>query len=200
MMLRMTTVRATNILTAFLLFCFLLLSSSLPAAGEERSLLWEKLLSGDHFVMIRHALAPGIGDPASFSVDKCGTQRNLSQQGREQARAIGELFRKNNIAKAQVYSSQWCRCLDTARLLDLGDVKELPILNSFFQSFEDEGPQTEALTQWLQKQDLTPPVILVTHQVNITAFTDIYPSSGEIVVVQRKNNGLFVPVGKISTN
>ncbi len=182
------------------IFIVFLLVSSLVWAEKDSSELWKNLPSGEHFVMIRHALAPGMGDPATFTINKCETQRNLSREGRDQARYIGELVRNNGISSAQVYSSQWCRCKDTAELLKLGTVKELPILNSFFQNYENEKPQTEALAQWLQKQDLSTPTVLVTHQVNITAFTGIYPSSGEMVIVHRQKNGDFVAAGTIKTD
>ena len=81
---------------------------------------------------MRHATAPGTGDPAEFQLDDCATQRNLSAVGREQARATGARLRAAGITSAEVYSSQWCRCLETARLLGLGEVLELPALNSFF--------------------------------------------------------------------
>ena len=189
-------VRVAPIISVLLVILFY---SSLSGAEASQTLLWEKLRSGDHFVLMRHALAPGTGDPPSFEIDKCETQRNLSQRGREQARDIGALFRENGIHTAQVYSSQWCRCLDTARLLNLGDVTELPIINSFFQNFENEKVQTAALVQWLNHQALAPTLILVTHQVNITAFTGIYPSSGEIVVVHSREDGTFAPIGTIAT-
>lgn len=170
------------------------------SSEEERTAkLLQKLSSGDHFAMMRHALAPGVGDPASFSLQDCSTQRNLSEKGRQQSRAIGELFRKNGLESAEIYSSQWCRCLETASLLGLGEVKELPVINSFFRNFADEGPQTKALSQWIEGQELMKPLLLVTHQVNITAFTGIYPSSGEIIIVQRKEKGDYSVVGTIET-
>lgn len=194
--LRSSTMLVRNVL----IFCLFCISSPAVSAEKDQSELWDKLRSGDHFAMIRHALAPGTGDPPGFIVNKCETQRNLSEQGREQARRIGQLFRKNGISAAHIYSSQWCRCLETARLLNLGNVNELEALNSFFQNYENEIPQTEALTEWLSKRDLTAVTVLVTHQVNITAFTDIYPSSGEIVIVHRQKNGQFIPIGTIDTN
>ena len=93
--------------------------------------LWSALKSDNHLVLIRHALAPGYSDPDYFDVTNCKTQRNLNDEGRDQSKKIGGLFRSNGIRKAAVYSSQWCRCLDTGRLLDLGEVSELPSLNSF---------------------------------------------------------------------
>ena len=102
--------------------------------GEDN--LWTALKSGNHFVVIRHALAPGYGDPDIFKVKECKTQRNLNDLGRDQSKDIGDLFRANGINKASIFSSQWCRCLDTARLLGLGQVFETPALNSFFEKFE----------------------------------------------------------------
>ncbi|WP_136807258.1 histidine phosphatase family protein [Desulfosediminicola flagellatus] len=185
--------RPAAVLTIILLF----LSASWSLAEMEEAQLWEKLRSGNHFAMVRHALAPGFGDPDTFIIGKCETQRNLSPKGREQARHIGDIFRKNGISQAKIYSSQWCRCLDTAKLMSLGDVKELPVLNSFFENYANETPQTKALTEWLNRQDLRPITILVSHQVNITAFTNVYPDSGEIVIVSKGKDGNFITVGTI---
>jgi len=89
-----------------------------------------RLHDGGTVLLIRHALAPGIGDPDGFRLDGCATQRSLSDEGRRQARAIGDWLQARGIGQARVYSSQWCRCLETAALLDLGPVTELPALNS----------------------------------------------------------------------
>ena len=166
-------------------------SLSANAAQANDQSFWDLLKSGDHFVLIRHALAHGGGDPANFRVDDCSTQRNLSDEGRAQAVAIGALFRANGIASARVLSSQWCRCLETARLMSLGEVEEFSTLNSFFQAYEREGLQTQQLNSWLSKQDLSVPTVLVTHQVNITALTNVFPSSGEIILVKRTEAGSF---------
>jgi len=149
----------------------------------------ERLQQGD-VLLLRHAIAPGFGDPENFRVDDCSTQRNLSEEGRQQARAIGAWLRGNGIPRAKVYSSQWCRCLDTARLLDLGEVSPLPALNSFFQRPADREPNLAALRTFLASQ--TPgaePLVLVTHQVTITALTDIFPGSGEGVVATLGEGG-----------
>ena len=148
---------------------------------------------------MRHALAPGTGDPAEFRLKDCDTQRNLSNAGREQAITIGKEFRRNGILHARVLSSQWCRCLETADLLDFGKVEELAVLNSFFQEYEKAEEQTHALRNWLGRQDLNGTVILVTHQVNITALTNIFPASGEIVVVKRDLAGVYTVTGRILT-
>jgi broad specificity phosphatase PhoE len=107
--------------------------------------VWAAVRDGRALVLVRHASAPGAGDPPGFSLGVCSTQRNLSDAGRVQARRMGDLFRENAVAAARVYSSQWCRCLDTATRLALGPVFEQPLLNSFFGSPEDGQEQTEKL-------------------------------------------------------
>jgi phosphohistidine phosphatase SixA len=170
-----------------------------PAIANEAD-IWAALRKGGHVALLRHAIAPGTGDPNNFVIGDCRTQRNLSDEGRAQAKRIGDRFRANGIASAPVFSSQWCRCLQTARLLTLGPVIDLPSLNSFFENFEQRQPQTRALKAWLKDQDLRLPQILVTHQVNITALTGIYPSSGELVVVRKAKNGALTVVGTIQTD
>jgi broad specificity phosphatase PhoE len=157
----------------------------------------ERLRDGG-VLLLRHALAPGFGDPPEFRIDDCSTQRNLDQAGREQAKAIGAWLRERGIDSARVYSSQWCRCLDTARLLGLGEVTELPALNSFFQRRQERGDRLAALRHFLAgqpRQDA--PLVLVTHQVTVTAMTGIFPGSGEGVVATLGAEGQlsdFVPL------
>jgi broad specificity phosphatase PhoE len=158
--------------------------------------VWDALKSGNHFALMRHAIAPGTGDPAHFVIGECATQRNLSRDGKVQAKALGDAFRTNGINAAHVFSSQWCRCLETASLLALGSVEELLIANSFFRQYEREVPQTAMLKKWLQQQDLSTPTVLVTHQVNITALTGVYPNSGEMVVVKRTESDDLIVVGQ----
>jgi broad specificity phosphatase PhoE len=161
-----------------------LLLGSPPAFAEVgEQALFAALREGRAVALMRHATAPGTGDPADLRLDDCATQRNLSAAGREQARAIGARLRAAGIAAAAVYSSQWCRCLETARLLGLGDVTELPALNSFFGERARATEQTAALAEFLRERAPDGALILVTHQVNISAFTEAYMRSGEIVVV-----------------
>ena len=184
-------------------FLFLTISPSHNASGEsqnEDTALWSALRAGQHFALLRHAIAPGTGDPSNFTLGECATQRNLSDEGRDQARKIGDRFRENGILKARIFSSQWCRCLETAQLLALGPVNELPSLNSFFQRYERRDSQTQMLQEWLTQQDLNQPLVLVTHQVNITALTGILPSSGELVIVHRSKTGEISVVGTIETD
>ena len=103
------------------------------------------------------------------------------------------------ITVADVYTSEWCRCLETAELLGLGTPVPLPPLNSFFRNYDREGPQTEALHTWLAGQQLSRPLILVTHQVNITAFSAVYPASGEVVLMRRNADGQFEVTGSVRT-
>ncbi len=157
----------------------------MPSAYADDHKLWAALKQGEAFAIMRHALAPGVGDPDNFSVEECATQRNLSADGRAQARTTGEKFRRNGIKTARVYSSAWCRCKDTAVLLGLGKVEVLNKLNSFFQDYGQRAPQTTALKEWLENAPLQPPLVPVTHQVNISALTGLPTRSGEVMVVAR---------------
>ncbi len=175
------------------LLIFLLLLCSLPmAAGAAEPDLKQLVGSADHMVVLRHARAPGTGDPPNFRLGDCSTQRNLSSEGREQAARIGARLRAAGLASTTVYSSQWCRCLETARNLAVGPVVELPALNSFFEASDRERGQTEALRAWIVSADLSRPVVLVTHQVNITALTGIVPAEGEILILRREPGRLSV--------
>ncbi|WP_137700296.1 histidine phosphatase family protein [Marimonas lutisalis] len=151
---------------------------------------WDALKRPDAIVLMRHALAPGGGDPAGFRLDDCTTQRNLDERGRDQARRIGAELQERGVGFDAIWSSQWCRCRETADLLQLGDVAEVPALNSFFQNRERRGRQTHDALALLRESDGRR--LLVTHQVNITALTGVFPRSGEIVVTQMRNRALEV--------
>jgi phosphohistidine phosphatase SixA len=159
---------------------------------------WQALTGRGKVVLMRHALAPGTGDPSGFRLGDCSTQRNLSEIGREQARQAGQEFRQRQIPVKQVLSSQWCRCLETAKLLNLGEVKPTPALNSFFSDRRTAETQTEQTSQLIaahrQQEGV---VIMVTHQVNITALTGIVPQSGAAVVVQANDKGEVVVIGEL---
>ena len=177
---------------------FLLVSifaTTAPAAAYAAD-IWKAMREPGHVVLMRHALAPGTGDPASLTIGDCTTQRNLSDSGREQARKTGNLFRANGITEAHVYSSQWCRTLETAELLSLGPVEPLPSLNSFFGAPERREPQMAQLRQDLATITTRAPVVLVTHQVVISALAGRMTRSGEMVVVRIAGNEIQV-VGTI---
>lgn len=188
-------------LAAFVILLALTVGSGTPATAKDDPALWEAIRSGAAFAMMRHALAPGTGDPQTVVIGDCTTQRNLSESGREQARRIGAGFRANGIGSARVYTSAWCRCAETAELLGIGKVAVLPPLNSFFVTREREPAQTAALGAWIARDKPArangQPLVLVTHQVNITALTGVYPRSGEIVVARYDADGQVQVLGKL---
>lgn len=162
------------------------------ASGQQMtsSDIVERLRAGGHALVIRHTEAPGVGDPPDFRLDDCATQRNLSDAGRTQARSIGDWLRARGIQRARIYSSQWCRCLETATLLGLGAVTELPALNSFFQRPQDREPNLAALKDFFSRYARSgEPLILVTHQVTITALSDVFPAPGTGVLVALDPDG-----------
>ena len=134
-------------------------------------------------IFLRHALAPGNGDPGNFDLNDCRTQRNLDEIGRRQARAIGKRIAAAKLNLAGIYSSQWCRCLETALLLDLGSVTPFDGLNSFFQN---HAPRDATLAKLMSKLDNLPhdgaPIIMVTHYVTIQAVANIAVPSGGAVL------------------
>jgi phosphohistidine phosphatase SixA len=178
-----------------MLVCMLLAAGS-PARADDAA-AWQALRDGG-MVIFRHALAPGTGDPRNFRLEDCSTQRNLNQAGRAQARGMGEAFRQRGIHVGGVLSSQWCRAVDTARLGfgDVAEVKQEPIFNSFFNDRTTAPEQTAAARALLLGWNGPGALVVVTHQVNITDLTDIFPASGEGAVLQRRGGTLAV-VGRI---
>ncbi|MDJ0809040.1 MAG: histidine phosphatase family protein [Desulfobacterales bacterium] len=143
-----------------------------------------RLQAGGHVLMLRHALAPGTGDPSGFRLGDCRTQRNLNDRGRDQARGIGAWLHAQGVSRARVFSSQWCRCLETAALLDLGPVTPLPALNSFFERPQERELRLAALRDFIARQPLDGElIILVTHYVTIAGLTGEGVSSGEAIVL-----------------
>jgi broad specificity phosphatase PhoE len=169
------------------------------AFGAAAAELWSALRTAGHFALIRHALAPGTLDPPGWRLGDCSTQRNLSAEGRAQATRMGDLFRANGIASARIHSSQFCRCVDTATLLKLGDVTPQSLLNSFAEDRAGSGPQVEALRAWIGRLQLDGPTLLVTHGVVISALSTVSPGSGEIVVMRRDADGRLSLQGRQPT-
>ncbi|MHA6493617.1 histidine phosphatase family protein [Pseudomonas borbori] len=157
------------------------LLSSVYAADEAAA--WDALRNGRAILLLRHASAPGFGDPADFRLDDCSSQRNLDARGREQARRWGELLRAQRFERLQLYSSRWCRARDTATQMDLGPVQPLPALDSFFATRARASQQTEELLEHINGLEQDATRVLVSHQVNITALTGIYPASGEGLIL-----------------
>ncbi len=168
------------------------------AFAAEPDRLANRMQTGGHVLMIRHANAPGSGDPGNFRIGDCSTQRNLDDRGRVQAKRIGQWLRSRGIDSARVYASQWCRCLETAALIDLGPVVELPPLNSFFERPQDRQPNLTALREFLAQQPVDGPlIVLVTHFVTISAITGEGVSSGEGVVTQLNGDGGIEVIGRL---
>lgn len=157
---------------------------SVGPAQADADAAWAAMSEPGHVMLMRHANAPGTGDPQDFTLGDCSTQRNLDATGRSQARRIGALLREHGIAERAVYTSRWCRCRETAELLGVGPVEPLAGLNSFFGDAYAEDEVMPELRAFLRDRPLDPPPILVTHQVNITAFADVYPREGEMIVVE----------------
>lgn len=174
----------------------LAIPGAIPAAAAEADALWRALQRGGLVVLLRHATAPGTGDPPGFRLEDCATQRNLSEDGREQARTLGDAFRARGIGVERVLSSRWCRCLETARLLGLAPVEAFPPLDSFFADRSRGGRQTAALLRFVEAWQGSGNALLVTHQVNITALTDVFPASGEAVVLRPVPGG-FELLGRL---
>jgi phosphohistidine phosphatase SixA len=180
----------------FLLLSALGLAGSLQAQTLSTPLVaqdWQALKAPGSIVLFRHALAPGGGDPPGFKLSDCSTQRNLSEEGRAQASRMGEALRQQGIAVQAIWHSQWCRTTDTAQLASqaLGrvDLRPEPAFNSFFNDRAQEARQTAAARKLLLGWRGPGVLLVVTHQVNITALTGIVPASGQGVIVQLKNKG-----------
>ena len=133
-------------------------------------------------IFMRHALAPGFGDPHNFVKEDCSTQRNLNNKGRLQAQLIGDYLKKSNLLFSEILTSEWCRCIDTAKELDIGQWETFSGLNSFFEGHEKKDTVMAKLRKKLASLKASDLVLFVTHQVVITELTDEVPRSGEMVL------------------
>ncbi len=183
------------LIIATMIFSAVSSSQATHAASSEK--LWQRIKEKKTAVFIRHALAPGTGDPSHFSLKDCSTQRNLNEVGRQQAKQIGHAFRNKGVKVDKVYTSQWCRCKETAELMGLGKPEELSALNSFFELPQNKEPQMKQLRAFMKKLAIDNTVVLVTHYVVIAEYTGAYPSSGEAVVVEFDEKRLPKVVGTI---
>jgi len=171
----------------------------MAGVSSDQAEMVQRMKAGGHILMIRHALAPGTGDPANFRIGDCSTQRNLDDRGRKQARAIGDWLRSNGVNLARIYSSQWCRCLETAELLEMGSVAELSPLNSFYELTQDREPNLKALKTFIAQQPSDGVlIILVTHFVTISAIANENVSSGEGVLLKLNEDAPYEVVGRLN--
>lgn len=171
---------------------------TLPDQSHADEALWGLLKSGGQVVIMRHAATDGTaGDPETLRLEDCSTQRNLSAAGRDAARRIGRAFTARGITVDDVRSSLWCRCLDTAALA-FGPVNPWLPLNSFFRNRDREAGQTAAVRE-LVSRHRGGTLVLVTHQVNITALTGLYPAEGEMIVLTPRGAG-FTVAGRMAAS
>ena len=152
---------------------------------------------GEKLIFIRHAYAPGNGDPTNFNLNDCSTQRNLSDEGRKQAKLIGEFFIKNEVEIGNILSSEWCRCKETAKIA-FKNFSTNNFLNSFYSSkfAKNKDKQIKALDDFVKNFKKNENLILVTHYVLISEVLNYNASSGEIVVSDRN----FNVIGSIEIN
>ena len=179
----------------FLIIIFIFLTTPIKADLEKK--LLNQLEDGGKLIFIRHAYAPGNGDPNNFNLNDCSTQRNLNKEGREQAKYIGEFFKKNNIEIDKVLSSEWCRCKETAKIA-FKNFSTNNFLNSFYNSkyAKNKDKQIKALNDYIKKFQSDKNLILITHYVLISEVLNYAPSSGEIVVSDKN----FNMIGSIEIN
>ena len=177
---------------SFFFLIFFIFSNFTASLSSET--IWIEARKGDNIILIRHALAPGGGDPDGFNINDCKTQRNLNEVGINQSKKIGKIFRDNKIPIDIVLSSEWCRCKDTA-FYAFGKFKEFPALNSTFSTpyNKNEPRQIKEIKKYLKNWDSkNKNLILVTHYSIITAITDAVPGSGEIVIADKNLNVLNI--------
>ena len=179
----------------FFIIIFITFSTSIKADLNKN--LIDQLEKGGKLIFIRHAYAPGNGDPNNFNLNDCSTQRNLSNIGRKQSQYIGAFFRENKIKINKVLSSEWCRCKETAKIA-FEDYSTNSFLNSFYSSkyAKNKDKQIKELNNYIKKYKSNENLILVTHYVLISEVLNYGPSSGEIVVSDKN----FNMIGSIEIN
>ena len=170
-------------------FIIIFITLTTPIKADLYKNLINQLEDGGKLIFIRHAYAPGNGDPAGFNLNDCSTQRNLSEDGRKQAQRIGEFFTKNKIEIDKVLSSEWCRCKETAKIA-FKNYSTNSFLNSFYSAkfFKNKDKQIIAFNNYVKNLKSKKNLILVTHYVFISEVLNYGPSSGEIVVSDKNLN------------
>jgi phosphohistidine phosphatase SixA len=176
----------------------LLFAAVLVPAARADEALWKLLQGGGHVVMVRHAVTdPGVGDPPGFRLEDCRTQRNLSEEGRRDARRLGDALRARQVPVAQVLSSPWCRCIETARLAFGAPAELEPALGNLFGRHEREAAQVAELKKLVQRPQRGN-LFLVTHGSTTLALTGVSPGTAEMVVLTPQAGGGFGVAGRLS--
>jgi phosphohistidine phosphatase SixA len=180
---------------AALLLAALLATTLSPAPAQAKDLaIWDQLQGTNpkgYVLLMRHALAPGVGDPPNFKVNDCSTQRNLNDEGRAQASEMGQWLQRREIKILRVESSRWCRAKETAELLNLGTVRPNRNLDSLFQETNlDSHPQTANIKKRIVSHRNTRGLLVfVGHFVNFQAVAQTSLESGEGVLVRATSTG-----------
>ena len=182
---------------------FLALTAALawaPSASADEA-LWALLKGGGQVVLIRHALTtPGVGDPEGMKITDCGTQRNLSDEGRSHARQLGEAFRQRGIAVGRLLSSPWCRSIDTAKLA-FGKTPELtPALGNLFGRSEEADRQLANLRPLAGQKPANGNTVMLSHGSTILALTGVSPGTAEMVVLTPQGDGRFKVAGRMTAH
>jgi broad specificity phosphatase PhoE len=171
---------------------------AVPAAATADPALWTLLEGGGQVVLIRHAITtPGVGDPPGMRLDDCSTQRNLTDEGRRDARRLGEAFRARRIAVDRVLSSQWCRCMETARLA-FGAAEVWPPLGNLFGRPEASDEQVRRMRALVGERRPGGNLVLVSHGSTISALTGVSLGTAEMVVVTPQGTGRFTVAGRLA--
>ena len=178
----------------YLIFLFFLLFCNSTFANIK---IINTLEEGGKLIFIRHAHAPGEGDPNNFDIRDCSTQRNLDTNGIEQAKRIGQFFRKNKISVDSVLSSEWCRCKDTAKKA-FENYKTYSALNSFFSTkfAQNRDKQMKNLKSFVKSWKSKKNIVFVTHYVVISEALNETVSSGAIIVADKN----FKVIGTVKIN
>ena len=171
----------------FFIIIFISLITSIKADSNKN--LMNQLEDGGKLIFIRHAYAPGNGDPNNFNLNDCSTQRNLNVDGRRQSKSIGKFFKENKIKIHKVLSSEWCRCKETANIA-FKEFSTKSFLNSFYsyKFKKNKDKQVEQLNNYVKKFKSDKNLVFVTHYVLISEVLNYGPSSGEIVVSDKNFN------------
>ncbi len=168
-----------------------------PAWANEAAAAWRELAAGGAVVAIRHGrTSGGAGDPPNFTLDDCATQRALTEQGRQESVALGERFRANKVQVDLVLSSQWCRCLDTARLA-FGKAEPFPALNNVFGNSSREPAQNAETRKRIRDWKGPGTLVLVSHGSIISPLTGAYPAEGEVIVLRPDPEKSLRVVGRV---
>ena len=147
------------------------------------------LQEGNKIIFIRHAIAPGNGDPDNFNIKDCSSQRNLDNNGIKQSKKIGLFFKNNKIKIDKVLSSEWCRCKDTAKYA-FENFETFDALNSFYDErfAANETKQISDLKKYIKNWDSDKNLVFVTHYVVISSILKTGSSSGEIIISDKNFN------------